>query len=257
MMKPWIYRFVPFFIFGLALSSPGSLQKPDALLSGINQSVAKGNYAQACDYATSLLASKDLPASLRTSLLRSRGGWHFRMGNLEGSAADFDQLLKDDPQTGIQLWERGITCYYLGRYADGTEQFARYQEYYSNDVENAVWRYLCQEKVDGKKKARADILPIEHDRRIPMMQVYALFKGAGTAKDIEAAVAAAPKPGKHEARFMADLYLGLWFHSENNSNQANIHIDRAAAAYKNGHYMWATAVQHQQLLKQPAGKPSP
>jgi len=78
---------------------------------------------------------------------------------------------RNTPATG----GAGITCYYAGKFDEGKKQFEGYEQVDTNDVENAVWRYLCMAKSVGVEKARAQILKIGRDKRKPMMEVYALF----------------------------------------------------------------------------------
>ena len=94
--------------------------------------------------------------------------------------------LKPDERAGH--WRRGITCYYAKRFDEGRKQFEAYEEKDTNDVENAVWRYLCMARAEGVDKARASILKIGNDRRVPMMQVYALFAGKAKPEDVMASI---------------------------------------------------------------------
>ena len=84
--------------------------------------------------------------------------------------ADFDKYVELKPDAESRQWERGISYYYAGEFAKGAKQFELYQTYHDQDVENSVWRYLCVAREGGVEKAQANMLPIENDRRIPMMQ---------------------------------------------------------------------------------------
>ena len=64
-----------------------------------------------------------------------------------------------------------------GKYDAGAKQFAAYQTVDSNDVENAVWRFLCMARAHGVDEARKSLLKVKHDARVPMMEIYALFAG--------------------------------------------------------------------------------
>ena len=125
-----------------------------------------------------------------------------------------------------------------------------YQSYHDNDVENAVWRYLCQLKVDGKEKSRKAILPIKADPRIPMMEIYRLFRGESTPERVMEVLKASPSSGlrsKHE-KFDAHLYLALYFDSEGKLDDAKKHIDLSVKQFEAGDYMWAVAVEHQRHI---------
>src|SRR5207244_4271936 len=83
-----------------------------------------------------------------------RGSEQFKLGRLTESLADFDRCLKLRPDAFPEHWKRGITLYYLGKYDEGRKQFEGYEKVDTNDVENAVWHFLCVARKDGIKKAR-------------------------------------------------------------------------------------------------------
>ncbi len=124
-----------------------------------------------------------------------------------------------------------------------------------NDVENAVWHFLCVARKEGMDKARAALIRIDRDSRVPMMQVYALFAGKGTASEVmEAARAGSPGPGELSHRlFYAQLYLGLYYEALGEDKSARDHILKAALEYKHeGSYMWDVARVHADLIEKPA-----
>ncbi len=140
--------------------------------------------AQKSKFAEAVTLVRDAEQDEQTypSVYYWRGRWHFRLGQFDKSLADFDRYIKLRPELNARLWERGITCYYAEKYGDGAKQFELYQTYYDNDVENSVWRFLCQAHVDGIPKSRAAMLPIRNDPRIPMMAVFDLFRGDAQAR---------------------------------------------------------------------------
>lgn len=193
-----------------------------------------------------------MKAGLTNSMLfRHRGRWFFRAGDMQASLKAFNRYIEMVPSDANSQWERGITCYYAGQYRAGAQQFVDYQTYHDSDVENAVWRYLCQLKFDGKEKARNAILPIKGDTRVPMMEIYKLFRRESTPAKVMAELAKSKATGdakKHQT-FDAHLYLALFYESEDDLPNANEHIDLAVEQFKQGDYMWAVAIQHQRLLK--------
>lgn len=186
-----------------------------------------------------------------TTELEARGSDAFRAGKFADSVAAFDAEIALDPRRGPWHWKRGISLYYAGRYADGAAQFEGYQTVDGKDVENAVWRFLCQARDPqvGPEKARREILSIKDDRRVPMMQIYSLFAGKLTPDDVLAAVRAGdPAPeALHDRLFYAHLYLGLYYDALGNLPQAKQHLDEAVR-HKIGHYMWDVAKVHADLL---------
>ena len=184
-----------------------------------------------------------------------RGALHFKLGQVDASIRDFDRFIELRPEQKISHWQRGISFYYAGRYDDGRRQFEGYQEYDSSDVENAVWRFMCMARKDGMDKARKAILKIGDDRRVPMRQVYDLFKGELQPDDVIAA-ARAGKPEKEQLNrqlFYAHLYVGIYHDLAGDRKKAMEHLD-LAVEHRIGHYMWDVARVHRDLLKQKASR---
>ena len=155
---------------------------------------------------------------------------HFEAGRVAESAAEFDRLVK---------------VYYAGRYDDCRRQFELHRTVNPNDVENATWHFLCVARAESPAKARSALLPVGPDARVPMRQVYEMFRGAMTPEQVLGAAGAQPP-----AQFYARLYLGLYFEALGDAARAREHItaaaaDRYAAA---GGYMHTVARVHLALL---------
>jgi lipoprotein NlpI len=183
--------------------------------------------------------------------LDRRGSELFKLGRVAESLADFDRYLKLRPEAAPGHWKRGIALYYAGRYDEGRRQFEGYEKVDTNDVENAVWHFLCVARKDGLEKARASLLKIGKDKRVPMMQVYDLYRGALKPADVLAAAEAgevAP-PQRQQRLFYAHLYLGLYYDATGDRKQALEHIRQAAGKYRIAHYMGDVARVHEALLR--------
>ncbi len=169
----------------------------------------------------------------------------FRNGRIAESAAGFDTLIKVSPSIAPQLWQRGITLYYAGRYADCRAQFELHRTVNPADVENAAWHFLCVARAESAAKARAVLLPVGPDARVPMRQIYDMFRGALEPEQVlEAAGSQAA------AQFYAQLYVGLYFEALRDDRQALEHIMAAAAdrfAIAGG-YMHTVAKVHLGIL---------
>jgi lipoprotein NlpI len=172
----------------------------------------------------------------------------FCLGRIDAALADFERYLKAYPDQRARLWENGIALYYAGKYAQGAKQFAGYQKFYANDVENATWRYLCMARVEGVEKARAELLPIDNDRRAGMMQIYALYRGEAEPKDVLAAARAGDPSAEqlNHRLFYAHLYLGLYHEANGQGALCRRHLEQAVA-HPIKHYMWDVARVHLQL----------
>ena len=178
--------------------------------------------------------------------LFERGVTDFFAGKVTESLVSFDALAKLAPDAAPQLWQRGIALYYAGRYADCRAQFESHRLVNPDDVENAAWHFLCVARAESPAAARAALLPVGPDPRVPMRQVYDLFRGVLTTKDVLAAGRSGPA-----SEFFAQLYLGLYEEARGNAAAALDHITAAAAdKYRSaGGYMHAVARVHLSILQ--------
>jgi lipoprotein NlpI len=180
-----------------------------------------------------------------------RGNEQFRLGKMPEALQDYDKYVEMVPEERARHWRRGIACYYAGRFDDGARQFEAYQSVDSNDVENAVWRFLCMARAESLAAARDSLLKIAQDRRVPMMQIYGLFAGKNSPDDVLAA-ANAGEPDKAELRerlFYAHLYLGLYCEATGDTDGAREHLEQAAGTYALDHFMGDVARVHIARLK--------
>lgn len=180
-----------------------------------------------------------------------RGEVHFFLGRFRESVADFDQALALEPQKRPHHWQRGISCYFARQYEAGRKQFEDHKAVNPNDVENAVWHYLCVARVSGVEKARALLIPMEGDPRVPMKEIYALFAGKGKPEDVlKAAEAGSPSPERlKEQLFYAHLYLGLYYEAQGDEKEARMNIFKAAAEAAPHNYMGDVARVHAKVLQ--------
>lgn len=185
-------------------------------------------------------------AAQRPQELLDRAVAHFDVGRIAESAADFDRLAQADPAAMPYLWQRGIVLYYAGRFADCRQQFERHRTVNPDDVENAAWHFLCVARAESALRARAALLPVGPDSRVPMRQVYEMFRGAATPEEVLRAAGAQPA-----AQFYAQLYLGLYFEATGDARRALEHIKAAAADRfaSAGGYMHMVARVHLGLLQ--------
>jgi lipoprotein NlpI len=165
----------------------------------------------------------------------------FERGRITESTAAFDQLVTVAPTVAPQLWQRGIALYYAGRYDDCRKQFELHRTVNPADVENAAWHFLCVARAESPAAARAALLPVGPDSRVPMRQIYEMFRGTSKPEDVLAAAGAQPL-----AQFYARLYAGLYFEAVGDGRRALEHITVAAAdRYADaGGYMHTVAKVH-------------
>lgn len=175
----------------------------------------------------------------------------FVRGEIAAGVKDFDEAARLEPAASPQLWQRGIALYYLGRFEEGRRQFESHRAVNPNDVENAAWWYLCMARLGKREEARGKLLPVGPDDRVPMMELYALYSGHGSEKDVLQAMNAGT-PSFQDKRFRAFygyFYLGLYWETEGNAAKAREQI-RKAVQTNIGGYMWEAARIHlEQMLK--------
>ena len=218
----------------------------DSLLSEATRASQRREHDRAVKLLTAVL-EKD-PQLADAWYLRGRA--NFCDGRIAESVADFDKFVALSPASESRQWERGIAYYYAGEYAKGAKQFELYQTYHDQDVENSVWRYLCVARTDGVEKAQANMLPIENDRRVPMMQIYDLYRGKLKPEDVLAAARAGQpmRDALNSRLFYAHLYLGLWHEAAGRAAEAKEHLLKAEE-HTIGHYMWDVAHVHAERVR--------
>jgi lipoprotein NlpI len=170
----------------------------------------------------------------------------FQSGRIEESVAGFDRLVKLAPDVLPQLWQRGIALYYAGRFKDCRAQFESHGTVNPNDVENAAWHFLCVARGESPAKAKAALLPVGPDSRVPMSQIYQMFRGELTVEQVLKAGGTQP-----EGQFYAELYSGLYLEALGDTERALKHIRNAAAdRYSGSGYMHDVARVHRDRLVQ-------
>ena len=168
----------------------------------------------------------------------------FFAGRIEESVRGFDRVVQMSPQSAPHLWQRGIALYYAGRYKDCRLQFESHRTVNPNDVENAAWHFLCVARQESAEKARAALLPVGRDGRVPMREVLEMFAGKLSADDVMKAAGSSAS-----GQFYGNLYVGLYAEAMGDQTKAMRYL-REAADPKNaavGGYMYEVARVHVKL----------
>lgn len=172
-----------------------------------------------------------------------RGQERFKIGKVKASIQDFDKEIALDPKREPHHWQRGIAYYYTGQFSEGRNQFELHQTVNPNDVENAVFHFVCLAQIEGFEAARNALIEIGNDPRIPMAEIYRLYKGKGdeernVERIFEAVTRGQPEVAERNNRFFyAHLYIGLYFEAKGDEKKAEEHIRKAALEYPQKHYM--------------------
>jgi tetratricopeptide (TPR) repeat protein len=177
------------------------------------------------------------------TLYVQRGMVALQLGDMTAAIDDFDRAEGLNPDLTPYLWQRGIAYYYAQRFADGVTQFETDLRVNQHDVEETVWRYLCQAQLYGAPAARADLRPGRSDRRPVMARVYKLFAGECDVADLLAVSAAS---GRH-SQFYSQFYAGLYYEAAQEAAHACQHITQAVAMERWDDYMGWVARVHCRL----------
>jgi lipoprotein NlpI len=148
---------------------------------------------------------------------------HFTAGRVAESVAEFDTLVRLAPADAPYLWQRGIALYYAGRYGDCRAQFESHRTVNPSDVENAAWHFLCVARADSSQRAKAMLLPVGPDVRVPMREIYQMFGGELGPDEVLAAAG-----NRQQARFYAHLYVGLYSEAIGDRARTLEHLKAAA-----------------------------
>lgn len=230
--------------------SDGALSEEDA--AKVMAAYQAGEYDSVIDL-TAAISEGSRWDRVRTLSLQRRGEERFFEGKIKESIDDFDEVISRVPEQDPHHWQRGLCYYYAEEYERGKAQFERHQEVNSQDVENAVWHFICAVRAPGGSVASAqeNLIPIQRDSRVPMAEIHRLFAGTGSVAE----VLEASKPNDDNALSdternhlcYAHLYLALWFEANGEQEKSNEHIRKAAYVYPMDHYMGKTALVHARL----------
>lgn len=224
-----------------------SWQAEEPLARRWQTAIAAENHAEVVHVAGELLEQPN-PAA---EVYYHRGRALFCLNRVEEAVEDFDRYVELRPEVASRQWERGIAYYYSGQWEKGAKQFELYQTYHDNDVENSVWRFLCLAPLIGVEEARHTMLPIRRDPRIPMMDIYDVFRGKATPLHVSLATFSDHPPIEQlDARtFYARLYMGLYYEVvEKDNDSAELLLGQAVEQYRNNQqinrFMWSVADVH-------------
>lgn len=163
--------------------------------------------------ATRILGTRSVAAAsfdrVRARKYVKDGMESFVDGDVQRSLLEFDQALESDPSIEPYLWQRGLSLWLLGKYEDASIQFERDVKVNPNDVEEALWKFLSDVKLQGVAQARGNFLKVGGDARPVMKLCLKLYKDQSeTPKTI---FSTSDLYGDDANSFYATLYSGLWY----------------------------------------------
>ena len=175
-------------------------------------------------------------------------------GRFEKAAWALDSALFLAPQLSPTLWQRGLACFYGGRYEEGRRQFEADMKENGNDVEEVIWNFLCRCRLDGFEKARADgFLPLSGSPCVPpMLDVLKFFQGEETVEEVLSAArnldgTPIRSYNDTDALAYAHFYIGFFYEMQGNIELAEKHL-KSAAEMENPDYIGRLMGMHYELF---------
>ena len=189
-----------------------------------------------------------------TAMLVREGESALLEGDFEKASWALDAVLSLQPSIKPQLWQRGLCCFYTGRYEDGMDQFEADMSENGSDIEEVVWHFLCKSKLLGFQEAsRTGFLQLKQGTCAPpppMQEVLLLFKSQTTVDAVIAAATA--KDGgivksynDTNALAYAHFYIGLFYEVQDEVERSGLHF-ALAAKLENPDYMGHLMKMHYQ-----------
>jgi lipoprotein NlpI len=228
----------------------------------------RGRFFQETDQPSKAIADFNEVVRLNPSnapVQSQLGTEYFKLGEFQKSLECFDRFLAGMPKEAPGFWQRGIVAFEAGKYDVALKQFEQYRQLDTNDVEVAVWQFLCTAKLKGLERARLSLVRVETDPRVPMREIHRLFAGIGEPADmIRVASLDTSRPGDKVGveklnfqMFYAHLYVGLYYEAVGKLKEAADHIGQAAMVYRVKNFMGELARVHFDALRRRMGANSP
>lgn len=172
----------------------------------------------------------------------TRGMLYFQLGQLINSLRDFNKAEELNPQLTPYLWQRGLTYYYLERYAKAARQFELSLSIHSQDMESTLWFFLCIAQLEDIASAQDSLLNARDDIRPYMRHIYQVFAGVYNVDTLINLNGDCDR----DHHFYANFYAGLYYEVQKKPKESAQLINKAIN-YPIDDYMWSVACTHQML----------
>ena len=166
-----------------------------------------GNNARAIqDYSTALGYNPKV-----ADLYQLRGCSHFKMGNVLAAVLNWQHFIQLKPKKETEHWQICVGHALLGNYEEARKRFEWHWTVNTEDMEVAFWHFLCVARTEGLAEARENLIAVSGEKRVPMAQLHALYKGTGNEAEVWLAVEQGGPSTEERAQreFFAHYYLGL------------------------------------------------
>ena len=145
-------------------------------------------------------------------VFQMRGCANFKLGDLQGAVSDWVNFIGIKPDKEASHWQICVAHALLGSYEEARKKFEWHWTVNAEDMEVAFWHYLCVARIEGVESARKNLINVTGEERVPMMEIYQLYKGQASEADVWLAVEEGdPKNDERKQReFFANYYLGMY-----------------------------------------------
>ncbi len=212
--------------------TPGAISASELRAAAL-AALSRGDAKAAIEAANTMLQQS--PNEARTA--RLAGDVYLRSGDFAAAVKQFDRYVEMEPQSLPEMWQRGIALFFAGQFDRAVKQFEEHRRVNPHDVENAAWHYVCVAKAQSAEVAQQQLLPAPSDPRPPMTEIMHLLE-TGSEDSINTRVSelTVGSPARLDARFYADLYIGLYADAHGDIAKANTFLERSARDAPH-HYM--------------------
>ncbi len=184
-----------------------------------------GNNARAVqDYSTALGYNPTF-----ADLYQLRGCSYFKMGNVLAAVFNWQRFIQLKPEKETEHWQICVGHALLGNYEEARKRFEWHWTANTEDMEVAFWHFLCVARTDGMTQARENLISVSGEKRVPMAQLHALFKGTGSEAEVWLAVEQGGPSAEERAQreFFAHYYLGLLKQAKGKLDEAKSSVSKA------------------------------
>ena len=177
-----------------------------------------------------------LQLNMEAQLLIDEGGKSLLAGDFERSEWALDAAILLDQRCQPRLWQRGLCCFYMGKFEKGIEQFEADMDANGGDLEEVVWHFICKCGKIGFQDALKDgFLPLRaaSNSPPPMAKVLSLFKGLASPDDVLASAQAPDGTivlsyNNTNALSYANFYIGIYYQLQGKLDNARVYLQKAA-----------------------------
>lgn len=186
--------------------------------------------------------------------LISIGSQKLLNGDFESAMWAFDTAALLYPSCSPKLWQRGLCCYFMGKFEEGMKQFEMDMDLNGGDIEEVIWNFICKCGKYGFQKAfETGFLPLRstNESPSPMNEVLSLFKGEISSESVLSSAANNDGSIKYSynntnALAYAYYYVGIYHRLQGDHSLSGTHLKRACQ-FNTTDYMGGVMQLHYRL----------